>query len=43
MSGALPRVAVMGAGALGCFFGAKLARAGAQVTLVGRAATVEAI
>lgn len=43
MSGALPRVAVMGAGALGCFFGGKLARAGAQVTLIGRAATVEAI
>jgi 2-dehydropantoate 2-reductase len=43
MSDALPRVAVMGAGALGCFFGGKLAQAGAQVTLIGRAATVDAI
>ena len=43
MSGALPRIAVMGAGALGCFFGGRLAQAGAQVTLIGRAAAVEAI
>jgi len=38
-----PRVAVYGAGAVGCFFGAKLAEAGAPVTLIGRAAHVEAI
>jgi 2-dehydropantoate 2-reductase len=31
-----PRVAVVGAGAVGSFFGAMLARAGARVTLVGR-------
>lgn len=38
-----PRVAVYGAGAVGCFFGAKLSEAGAPVTLIGRAAHVEAI
>jgi 2-dehydropantoate 2-reductase len=38
-----PKVAVYGAGAVGCFFGAKLAEAGAPVTLIGRAAHVEAI
>ena len=38
-----PRTAVFGAGAVGCFFGAKLAEAGAPVTLIGRAAHVEAI
>lgn len=38
-----PRVAVYGAGTVGCFFGAKLAEAGAPVTLIGRAAHVEAI
>ena len=31
-----PIVAVVGAGAVGCFFGGMLARAGAQVTLLGR-------
>ena len=31
-----PRVAVVGAGAVGCFFGGMLARAGVRVTLVGR-------
>jgi len=31
-----PRVAVVGAGAVGCFFGGMLARAGARVTLIGR-------
>jgi 2-dehydropantoate 2-reductase len=36
-------VAVMGAGALGCYFGAVLARAGVPVTLIGRAAHVAAI
>jgi 2-dehydropantoate 2-reductase len=38
-----PRVAVVGAGAVGCYFGGMLARAGAPVTLVGRAPHVEAI
>ena len=37
------RVAVMGAGAVGCFFGGMLARAGHAVTLIGRPAHVEAI
>ncbi len=37
------RVAVLGAGAVGCFFGARLARAGVPVTLIGRQAHVEAI
>jgi 2-dehydropantoate 2-reductase len=36
-------VAVVGAGALGSFFGAMLARAGHRVTLIGRAAHVQAI
>lgn len=31
-----PNVAVVGAGAVGCFFGGMLARAGAPVTLLGR-------
>jgi len=38
-----PRVAVMGAGAVGGYFGGMLARAGAPVTLIGRRAHVEAI
>ena len=38
-----PRVAVMGAGAVGCYFGGMLARAGAPVTLIGRRTCVEAI
>ena len=36
-------VAVLGAGAVGCYFGGMLARAGVPVTLVGRATHVEAI
>ncbi|HET6600186.1 MAG TPA: 2-dehydropantoate 2-reductase, partial [Burkholderiaceae bacterium] len=36
-------VAVVGAGAVGSFFGAMLARAGSRVTLIGRAAHVQAI
>jgi 2-dehydropantoate 2-reductase len=36
-------VAVMGAGAVGSYFGGMLARAGAQVTLIARSAHVEAI
>ncbi|MBI1738885.1 MAG: ketopantoate reductase family protein [Acidobacteria bacterium] len=38
-----PRVAVFGAGAVGCYFGGMLARAGAPVTLIGRPEHVEAI
>jgi 2-dehydropantoate 2-reductase len=38
-----PRVAVMGAGAVGSFFGGLLARAGLPATLIGRAAHAEAI
>jgi 2-dehydropantoate 2-reductase len=37
------KVAVVGAGAVGCYFGGMLARAGVPVTLVGRAAHMEAI
>jgi 2-dehydropantoate 2-reductase len=37
------RVAVLGAGAVGSYFGGMLARSGLQVTLIGRAAHVEAI
>jgi 2-dehydropantoate 2-reductase len=36
------RVAVLGAGAVGCYYGGMLARAGHAVTLVGRPAHVEA-
>ena len=39
----LPRVAVMGAGAVGCYYGAVLAKAGHAVTLIGRPALVEAV
>lgn len=38
-----PAVAVMGAGAVGCYYGGMLALAGAPVTLVGRAAHVAAV
>jgi 2-dehydropantoate 2-reductase len=37
------RIAVMGAGAVGCYYGAMLARAGHEVVLIGRPAHVEAI
>ena len=37
------KVAVMGAGAVGCYYGALLARAGNDVVLVGRAAHVDAV
>ena len=40
---ALHKVAVMGAGAVGSFYGAMLARAGHAVTLIGRPAHVQAI
>jgi 2-dehydropantoate 2-reductase len=36
------RVAVLGAGAVGCFFGGMLARAGHHVTLIGRPVHVDA-
>jgi 2-dehydropantoate 2-reductase len=38
-----PRIAVVGAGAVGGYFGGMLARAGAPVTMIGRAAFVEAV
>lgn len=38
-----PRVAVVGAGGVGSYFGGMLARAGSDVTLIGRPAHVEAI
>ncbi|MEP6503112.1 MAG: ketopantoate reductase family protein [Betaproteobacteria bacterium] len=37
------RVAVVGAGAVGCYYGGMLARAGVPVTIVGRPAHVEAM
>jgi 2-dehydropantoate 2-reductase len=39
---AWPRIAVIGAGNVGCYFGGMLARAGAPVTLIGREKHVEA-
>ena len=39
----ISKIAVMGAGALGCYFGGRLAQSGAKVTLIGRLAHVEAI
>jgi len=38
-----PKVAVVGAGAVGGYFGGMLARAGAPVTLIGRPAFVDAV
>jgi 2-dehydropantoate 2-reductase len=38
-----PRVAVFGAGAVGCYFGGMLARAGAPVTLIARSLHAQAI
>ena len=43
MAGEAVRVAVLGAGAVGCFYGGMLARAGHDVVLIGRPAHVEAI
>ena len=37
------RIAVMGAGAVGCYFGGMLARAGHEVTLIGRPSHVDAV
>jgi 2-dehydropantoate 2-reductase len=39
----LNRVAVVGAGAVGCYFGGMLARAGTHVVLIGRAVHMDAI
>lgn len=39
---AWPQIAVLGAGAVGCYFGGMLARAGAPVTFIGRPAFVTA-
>ena len=38
-----PHIAVLGAGAVGCYFGGMLARAGVPVTLIGRVRHVDAI
>ncbi|HKC71988.1 MAG TPA: ketopantoate reductase family protein [Terriglobales bacterium] len=38
-----PQVAVLGAGAVGCYFGGMLARAGTRVTLIARQARAKAI
>jgi 2-dehydropantoate 2-reductase len=43
MTRAFEPVAVFGAGAIGCYFGGMLARAGRDVTLIGRRGHVEAI
>lgn len=37
------RIAVMGAGAVGCYYGGMLARAGHSVVLIGRARHIEAV
>jgi 2-dehydropantoate 2-reductase len=41
--GEWPRIAVVGAGAVGCYFGGMLAVAGAPVTFIGRERQVEAL
>ncbi|HTT33115.1 MAG TPA: 2-dehydropantoate 2-reductase N-terminal domain-containing protein, partial [Methylomirabilota bacterium] len=42
-SEAWPKIAVVGAGAVGGYFGGLLARAGAPVTMIGRPQFVEAV
>src|SRR5438477_4397753 len=42
-AGGCMNVAVMGAGAVGCYYGGMLARAGHSVTLIGREQHVEAV
>ena len=37
------QIAVMGAGAIGCYYGGLLARSGLPVTLIGRRPHVEAV
>ena len=39
----MSKIAVMGAGAVGCYYGAMLARAGEEVTLIGRASLEQAV
>lgn len=39
----MAKIAVMGAGAVGCYYGALLAQAGELVTLIGRPALVQAV
>ena len=39
----MAKIVVVGAGAVGSFFGGLLAKAGESVTLIGRAAHIEAI
>ena len=39
----IERIAVMGAGAVGCYYGFKLAHAGHDVVLIGRPQHVQAI
>jgi 2-dehydropantoate 2-reductase len=39
----MERIAVMGAGAVGCYYGFRLARAGRDVVLIGRPQLVEAV
>ena len=43
MNSAWPKIAVVGAGAVGCYYGGMFARSGAPVTLIGRASHVDAI
>jgi 2-dehydropantoate 2-reductase len=43
MASAWPRIAVVGAGAVGGYFGGLLARAGAPVVMIGRQAFVESV
>lgn len=38
-----PKIAIMGAGAVGCYYGAELALAGLPVTLIGRPALAQAV
>jgi 2-dehydropantoate 2-reductase len=40
---AWPRIAIVGAGAVGAYFGARLARAGAPVVMIGRKPFVDAV
>ena len=42
-NGTLGKIAVMGAGAVGCYYGGMLARAGHNVTLIGRQRHVVAV
>ena len=42
-TGVWPKIVVMGSGAVGCYYGGLLARAGAQVTLVARPPHLEAL